>query len=256
MRKLIASLVGAVALAVAGTALAGAPAVDSSGDFVDLSVNVTPPVAGTAKAPRSVGVIFDSFTGNRINANQTVNNSSLKVHFDQNFVDNDLKFPSCTINPIALSVCPAKTRIGTGTAEGEILSSTGGTPTYVQATLNAYNGKPYKASNGTMIISASVGGKPTTELDFQVAPENGGLSFTQIQFPPAPGATGPIIYLTKFHLVTPAKTETIKVHGHKRTIALLQAPTVCRGSWGFSQTLGFPSQPSLTATDSQPCIKG
>ena len=256
MRNLVGLLVGLVVLAVAGTALAGQGATNSNGDFADLSVKVTPPISGTAKAPRGVGLAFSSFVGNRINANRTINNKTLTVRLNQNFTSNGLLFPSCTINPIALSVCPAKTRIGTGTAEGEILSSTGGAPTYVQATLNAYNGKPYKASNGTMIISASVGGKPTTELDFQVAPENGGLSFTQIQFPPAPGATGPIIYLTKFHLVTPAKTETIKVHGHKRTIALLQAPTVCRGSWGFSQTLGFPSQPSLTATDSQPCIKG
>jgi hypothetical protein len=77
MRKLIAPLIGVIALAIAGTALAGAPATDSSGDFVDLSVNVTPPVASTAKTPSSIGLTFDSFTGNRINANQTVNNNSL-----------------------------------------------------------------------------------------------------------------------------------------------------------------------------------
>ena len=255
MRKLIAPLVGVVALVIAGTALAGAPVTDSNGDFVDLSVSVTPPVAGTAAAPHSVGIVFDSFVGNRVDANRLANNDALSVHFDQNFVNNGLKFPACTINPIGPSVCAANTRIGTGTAEGMILSSTGGPPTFVAATLNAYNGKPYKAKNATMIIVASVGGTPTTELDFQVAPAKGGLSFTEIVFPPSPGSTAPIVYLTKFHLVVPAKSETLRVHGHRMSVALLQAPTVCTGNWSFAQTLGYASQPSLTATDSQPCVK-
>ena len=255
MRRLIAPLVGVVALVIAGTALAGAPATDSNGDFVDLSVSVTPPVAGTAAAPHSVGIVFDSFVGNRVNANQLANNDALSVHFDQNFVSNGLKFPACTINTTGLSTCAAPTRIGTGTAEGMLLSSTGGPPTFVAATLSAYNGKPYKAKNDTMIIVASVGGKPATELDFQVAPAKGGLSFTEIHFPPAPGPTGPIIYLTKFHLVVPARSETLKVHGHRTPVALLQAPTVCTGSWSFAQTLGYASRPSLTATDSQPCLR-
>lgn len=256
MRKLIAPLVGVVALVIAGTALAGAPATDSNGDFVDLSVSVTPPVAGTAATPHSVGVVFDSFVGNRVDATRLANNNSLSVHFTQNFVSNGLKFPACAINTTGLSACAAKTRMGTGTAEGMILSSTGGPPTFVPATLSAYNGKPYKARNATMIIVASVGGKPATELDFQVAPANGGLSFTEIHFPPAPGPMGPIIYLTKFHLVVPARSETIKVHGHRTSVALLQAPTACPGSWSFAQTLGYANQPPLTATDSQPCLKG
>jgi hypothetical protein len=179
------------------------------------------------------------------------------VHFGQNFVDNGLKFPACTINATALSTCAANTRIGTGTAEGELLSATGGPPTFVSATLDAYNGKPFQAKNGTLIIIASVSGKPTLELDFQVARQQGGLSFTEIQFPPSPGGTtGPTVYLTKFHLVVPARTEKVKVHGKKQTIALLQAPTVCKGSWTFSQTLGYANQPPLVATDSQPCVKG
>jgi hypothetical protein len=256
MRRLIA-LAGVMSLVIAGTALAGAPATDSNGDFVDLSVNITPPVGGTAKAAHAVGITFDSFTGNRINANQTLSNNSLAAHFDQNFASNGLKFPACPINPTGLSTCAANTRMGSGTAEGELLSSTGGPPTYVSATLSAFNGKPFQAKNATMIIIASVGGKPTLELDFQVARAHGGLSFTEIQFPPSPGGTtGPTTYLTKFHLVVPAKTEKIKVHGKTETIGLLQAPTTCHGSWTFSETLGFASQPPLTATDSEPCFKG
>jgi hypothetical protein len=255
MRKLVGLLVGLVVLAVAGTALAGPGVTNSNGDFIALSVKITPPVSGTAKAPRGVGVTFNSFTGNRIDANKTVNNNLLKVHFNQNFVSNGLLFPSCAINPKAVTVCSASTKIGTGTAEGELLSTTGGAPTYVSATLTAYNGKPYGGKNPTEIIIASVGGKPATELDFTVSRQGGGLTLSEIHFPGVP-SPGPVVYLTKFTLTLPNRSEARTVTGKKTTIHLLDAPTVCKGAWTFSQTLGFATQPPLTATDSEPCVKG
>ncbi|MGH2867154.1 MAG: hypothetical protein ACRDNK_06235 [Solirubrobacteraceae bacterium] len=255
MRKLVGLLVGLVVLAVAGTALAGQGATNSNGDFADLSVKVTPPISGTAKAPRGVGLTFGSFVGNRINANRTINPTTLTVRFNQNFTDNGLRFPGCTINPKVLSKCPAASKVGSGTAEGELLSTTGGPPTYVPATLAVYNGKPFGSKAPTEIFIASVGGKPATELDFSVTRVGRGLTFTQLQFPNAP-SSGPTIYLTKFSVTTSDRTETRTIKGKKVKIHLLEAPTVCHGSWTFTQTFGYAHQAPLTATDSQPCIKG
>jgi hypothetical protein len=256
MRNVVGLLVGLVVLAVAGTALAGQAATNGNGDFADLSVKITPPISGTAKAPRGVGLAINSFVGNRINANRTINNKSLTVRFNQNFTDNGLLFPSCLINPKTLSKCPPASKVGTGTAEGELLSTTGGPPTFVTATLAVYNGKPFGGDKSpTEIVIASVGGKPTTELDFTVSRQSGGLNFTQLQFPNAP-SSGPIIYLTKFSVSSPDRSETRTIKGKKVKIHLVDAPTTCHGAWTFSQTFGYATQAPLTATDSEPCVKG
>jgi hypothetical protein len=256
MRNLVGLLVGLVVLAVAGTALAGQGATNSNGDFADLSVKVTPPISGTAKAPRGVGLAFSSFVGNRINANRTINNKTLTVRLNQNFTSNGLLFPSCTINPTALSKCPPASKVGTGAAEGELLSTTGGGPQYVSATLAVYNGKPFGGGKSpTEIVIASVGGKPATELDFTVSRHAGGLNFTQLQFPNAP-SSGPTVYLTKFSVTSPDRSETRTIKGKKVKIHLVEAPTTCHGAWTFSESFGYATQAPLTATDSEPCIKG
>lgn len=254
MRTLVGLLTGLIILVVAGSALAGQAATSTNGDFIDLAVKITPPISGTAAAPRGVGLSFDSFDGNRINANRTGPTNALNVHFAQNFTDNGLLFPGCTINPTALSVCPAASKVGSGTAEGELLSPTGAPPTFVSATVTVYNGKPYKTGKSpTEIFIASVGGKPVTELDFTVTRDHGGLTYTEI---PAGLPSGTAIYLSKFDVTMPDRSETRKVKGKKTTIHLLDAPTSCHGRWTFSQTLGFVNQPPLTATDSLPCVKG
>ena len=255
MRNLVGLLAGLVVLAVAGTALAGQGATNSNGDFTDLSVKITPPISGTAKAPRGVGLSFSAFAGNRINANRTINNTTLTVRFDQNFTDNGLLFPSCTINPKALSTCPPASKVGSGTAEGELLSATGGPPQYVSATIAVYNGKPFGSKSPTEIFIASLGGKPANELDFTVSRQGGGLNFTQLQFPTAP-SSGPIIYLTKFSVTSPDRSETRTIKGKKVKIHLIDAPTSCHGAWTFSQIFGYANQAPLTATDSEPCVKG
>lgn len=51
MGKCVGVAVTIVTLACASIALAGQAATNSNGDFIDLNVAVTPPVAGTAKAP-------------------------------------------------------------------------------------------------------------------------------------------------------------------------------------------------------------
>src|SRR5579859_1644064 len=179
MRKIVGLLVGLIVLGAGGTALAGQGATNTNGDFIDLSVKVTPPKSGTAKHPRGVAVSFDSFTGNRIRADDETASTSTQVLFDNNFKENGLKFPACTINPKGVSTCAPSTQIGSGTAEAQLLKAIGA-PTFIPATLAVYNGNPVSGKTPTMIFVASIGGKPIGELDFTVGPQGGGLAFNEI----------------------------------------------------------------------------
>ena len=255
MKKIIGVIVGLIVLGIAGTAIAGPPATNPQGDFLDLSVAATPPVSGTAKLPRGVGVTFSTFTGNRINANDIENNSSLSVVFHNNFAYNGLKFPSCAINTKALSVCSKASKIGAGSGEGMLLASGGAPPTFVPASLTVYNGKPLTGHNPTVIFIGSLGGKPTIEYDFVVEHAGSGIKFVELTTPGNAG-TGPVVYLTKFTFAIPLRSETGKVNGHATRTYLIDAPTSCHGSWSYSQTFTFTNRPTLTATDTQPCVKG
>jgi len=252
MRKLIVLVVTVASLAVAGGALAGQPATDGAGDFIDLNVAATPPVAGTARAPRGVGVSFDSFTGNRINGDTSRITTSIRVRFNRGFKENGLFFPACQINPKAVTQCARSTQIGTGTTEAELPGKNGAAPTFVPATLAAYNGKPYSGRAPSVIFIASLSGKPTAELDFTARQQSSGpygLAFTQIQFPGFPT----LFDITKFRVNIPDRVMTRKVHGKSVKVHLIDAPTTCHGSWQFAQINTFADQPALTATDSQPC---
>lgn len=253
MRKLIGLVVGATALAGAGSALAGQAATNQKGVFIDLNVAITPPVSGTAKAPRGVGVSFDSFTGNRINGNTRINDTSITVRFNKGFKENGLLFPSCKISTTGLSKCSKSTQIGTGTGEASLPGSNGAPPTFIPATLVAYNGKPLSGTAPTIIFIALLNGKPSAEIDFTAKQQPSGpfgLAFTQIQFPGAPISPFDI---TKFSVNVPNRTVVRKVHGKAIKVHLMEAPTTCNGSWVFAQTDSFSDAPPLTATDSQPC---
>ena len=255
MGKCVGLAVTVVVLACAGIALAGQAATNSRGDFIDLNVAVTPPIAGAAKAPQGVGVSFDSFTGNRISAASEGISNSIVVRFNKGFKVNSASFPSCKINPTGLTKCLKSTQIGTGVAEAELAGANGAPPTFIPAKLIAYNGKPFKTKAPTIIFSALVNGKPTAELDFTVAQQSQGpygLAFTQIQFP---SAGGPSFGISKFSVNVPDRTATHKAGGKSVKVHLIEAPTTCHGSWVFAQTNTFTTGGSLTATDSQPCTK-
>jgi hypothetical protein len=253
MRKLLMAAVVLAAVPGAGVALGDQAATAPNGEFIDLNVSVTPPVAGTAHKPQGVGVTFNSFTGNRINGNTPSQNNSITVRFNRGFVYDGGRFPSCTINQKALTVCAKRTQVGTGTAE----ASTAGVPnpTFIPATLAAYNGKPVSGKNPTLIFIASIGGKPVTELDFVVKREITGpygLAFDEIV---APGSTTSSLGITKFSISIPDRTVTRKIAGHKVKIHLVDAPTTCQKVWRFAQINGFASGPPLTATATQSCAK-
>ena len=170
MRKptFIALIAAVGVLSGAGVALGGQGATNEKGDFIALDVAVSPPVAGTAKAPRGVGVSLDSFLGNRINGNTPSTNNSVLVRFSKGFKENGLRFPGCKINPTDFTVCPKSTQVGTGTAEASIAGTGGAPPTFVPAKLAVYNGKPYGQSKApTMIFTATLNGTPCGRAGLQ-----------------------------------------------------------------------------------------
>ncbi len=262
MPRFIALIAAVGVLCGASVALAGQGATNERGDFVALSVAVSPPVAGTAKAPRGVGVSLDSFLGNRINGNTPSTNDTVAVRFNRGFRENLLRFPGCKINPTDYTVCPRSTQVGTGTAEASIAGTSGAPPSFVPARVAVYNGKPYNKSKApTLIFIGSVNGAPLAELDFRVRQQPTGpygLVFDDIgaaEFPSStPPPTAPFT-LTKFSIKIPDRTVTRRVRGKRVRFHLLEAPTTCRGSWKFAQTNTFTNASPLTATDTQPCTR-
>ncbi len=248
MRRTIGAVIAAVALTGAGAALAGQGATNGYGNFIDLNVAASPPVAGTHRTPQGVGLTFDSFTGNRINGDRPDNNRSITVRFNKGFQDNGLKFPACAINAHGFSSCSKRTQIGTGTGEISIPGANGAPPIFVGAKLVVYNGKPYKSASPTVIFEGVLNGKVADELDFTAQRRSSGLVFSEIAFP----AAGPAI--TKFNVSIPRKRVTNRVHGRRVTTYLFQAPDTCHGAWEFSQTNTFTNAAPLTATDSEPCV--
>jgi hypothetical protein len=255
MLRFIALIAAGGVLSGAGVALAGQGATNANGDFVALSVAVSPPVAGTANAPRGVGVSLDSFLGNRINGNTAGTNESVGVRFSKGFKSNGRRFPGCKINPTDFTVCPKSTQVGTGTAEASFAGANGAPPTFVPAKVVVYNGKPYQTNAPTLIFIGFLNGEPAAELDFRVEQQPTGpygLAFDDIDFPstmPAPFA------LTKFSVSIPDRTVTRRVRGERVRFHLFEAPTTCRGSWKFAQTNTFTNASPLTATDTQPCTR-
>lgn len=249
MRKVFwAAVVAAVGLCGAGVALAGAPATNSQGFFIDLSVKVSPPVASSAGHPRGVGVEFDSFAGNRIDGNRQYLNRAIFARFGSGFKDNAAKFPACQLQLKTLSKCSKADEIGTGSAEASLPGKNGGPPSFIGADLVTYNGSSYHG-HPTLIAQAIVGGKPAVELDFTVTNKSSGpwgIVFTSI---PAGGSTGSSLSITKFNLKIPDRSRV--VHGSR--VHLITAPDTCHGFWKFEQedepTHGSP----LIATDTEPC---
>jgi hypothetical protein len=244
-------------MAAAGVALAVQAATSRNGEFVDVHVAVTPPVAGTANVPRGVGLSVDSFTGNRIDGDTPSDNSGTVIRFNRGFKENGALFPACRLNPTALSTCSRPEQIGKGTAEVAMLGTGGAPPTFVPATLAVYNGRPLAGTAPTLIVIASVGGKPVTEVDFTAGQQpNGryGLAFDEIVFQ-SPSSTPPGFQITKFSFRIPDRTVALRVNGKSVKFHFLVAPTTCSGSWQFAQTNTYSNASPRTATDSEPCRK-
>jgi hypothetical protein len=252
MRKgMWAAVVAAIGLSGAGVALAGAPATNKQGFFIDLSVKASPPIASRPGHPRGVGIEFDSFSGNRIDGNRQDTIRAIFARLGSGFKDNAAKFPACQLQLKKLSTCSKADEIGTGTAEASIQGKNGAPPAFIGADLVTYNGSNYHG-HPTLIAQAVIGGKPAVELDFSITNNSSGpwgVVFTSIA---AGGTTGSSLAISKFDLKIPDKSRV--VHGSR--IHLITAPDTCHGFWKFDQEDDPTSGPPLTATDTEPCTTG
>jgi hypothetical protein len=237
-------------LAAAPSALAEIGS-NGAGDFLDLRVAVTPPKAGSTKAPQGVGLSLSNFLGNRINANAAIPITSMDFFFRQGFTENGQLFPSCAINPTTISRCSRASQIGTGTAETERLNPGGEAPTFASARVLAYNGAPYLYGGTTLIFIVVRGGRAVTEMDFVVRPQGGGLAINELVLP----SSGPGTGITRFSVNIPDRHQRVRIKGKTVTVHLFDAPTTCPGAWTFAETTTSSGRPPIRATDSQTCTK-
>lgn len=251
MRRFIFLLIAAVLAAAASSARAELGA-NAAGDFLDLRVAITPPKAGTAKAPQGVGLSLSNFLGNRVNADTAIPITSMDFFFRQGFTENGQLFPSCPINPTTISRCSRASQIGTGRAETERLNPGGEVPTFAPARVLAYNGAPYLSGGPTLIFIVVRGGRAVTEMDFVVRPQHRGLAITELVLP----SSGPGTGITRFSVNIPDRHERVRIKGKTVSVHLFDAPTTCAGAWTFAETTTSSGRPPIRATDSQTCVKG
>ena len=252
--RLIAAATAAVGLsASAGSALGGQPVTDKDGLYLDLGLTVTPPVTSTRAHWQGVGITLDSFSGDRLHPDTDTRGTSITILFNRGFRENGRLFPACEIKPPSLSRCARPTQIGTGTAEVEIPGSGATPPSFVLATLVAYNGKPISGSAPTVIFLALLNGRPAGELDFAASQRTAGpygMALTEVH---TPGMTPTPVEISKFHVTIGDRTVSRRQHGRSILVHLLQAPMTCARSWRFAQIDSYNDEPPLTATDTQPC---
>lgn len=253
-RWLAAALTAGLLAAAAAPTTPARPgiATNPDGDFLDLRVGVSPPRAGTVRAPQGVGLTISSFTGNRLNADSAIPMTSLDIFLRQGFTENGQLFPACPLNPTTISRCSRVSQIGTGSAETERLNPGGEAPTYGAARVRVYNGAPYLGGAPTLILVFAQNGHAIAELDFSVRSQDRGLAINQLLL----AGSGPGSGISAFSMSIPDRHERLRVRGKRVTVHLLDAPTTCAGAWTFSETTTSAGRRPLRATDSQTCSRG
>ncbi|MEA2374134.1 MAG: hypothetical protein QOD53_597 [Thermoleophilaceae bacterium] len=250
------------ATGVVGIATAGSAATDANGNFAVLDVDVSPPQAGTKAVPRGVGIALHAFFGNSRNGQRSPYNGDTLIRFPRGMRTNAARFPvSCplpaTSNDVAIeSRCPAKARVGSGTAEADARPTI---QDFLPATINAYNGALHNGHPTLILmVTATVGNSQLhSEVDYEYSNQPTGPYGAKLaSFHPVPDSTAGFLSPRKLDLTLPNKVFKVKVKGKKVRLHLLEAPTKCSIGWAFAQTSFTPAgDASLTATDVAPCVR-
>lgn len=258
----LSAALAATAAGAAGIASAGPAATDANGNFAVLDVDVSPPQAGTKAVPRGVGIALHAFFGNSRNGQRSPYNGDTLVRLPRGMRSNAAKFPvSCplpaTSNDVAIeSRCPAKAKVGSGTAEADARPTI---QDFLPATINAYNGALHNGHPTLLLmLTATVGNSQLhSEVDFEyVNQPTGPYGAKLASFHPVPDSTSTFLSARKLDLTLPNKVFKVKVKGKKVRVHLLDAPTKCSIGWAFAQTSFTPAgDASLTATDVAPCVR-
>jgi hypothetical protein len=257
-----ATTLAVASLGAVGIATAGPSSSDANGNFAALDVDVSPPQAGTKVAPRGVGLAIHQVAGNSRNGSRSPYGGDWTLRLPRGMRSNAARFPVACPLPASgdqigqESRCPAHSKIGTGTGEGDARPAI---QEFLPAIVNAYNGDPH-AGRPTLIlmITAAVGNSQIHgELDFEYVNEPVGPYGLKLgAFHPLPDSSNSLFGIRKLDLVLPDKVFKLKSGTKKLRLHLLEAPTKCGGSWGFSLTTATQSgDASLTAPDVAPCVK-
>jgi hypothetical protein len=255
MRK-ITTLAAAVTTlgALAAVAVAGEPASFSGDNFI-LQVQASPPKAGTTAKPRPVALTFDSreYTDNGLRP--TVSSKTLAFRFT-GFRFHPEAFAKCLeskLEKTGPSACPAKSKLGAGTAVADARPAL---PAPVSAKAQLFNGTIDVDATGKTIPSkpgilvyAKAPGIPPAYIPTYFQGTDGLI--TQEGTAPPPGGQS-LFTISALHVALPAKTT--KLRG--KSVGFIEAPKSCPGGqWKFTQTNVFFSGGSVTSHDSQPCVR-
>jgi hypothetical protein len=183
-------------LAVLAAAMFAVVAIAEAGTQ-SITVTVSHKKAGTVAKPSSTGLIVNLANSD---PNPKPSNKAV-IFFDKNLKFNGDKFPACTLTKATQNTCPANTKVGTGSAEAKVGTST------LKFVITVFNG-----AKGHSVLLALRGPIPIN-LEAKLSKASG-LYGTQLitiipnsARHPAPGVDTP---LTKFVTNLPAKTITVK----------------------------------------------
>lgn len=256
MKKLATGAATAVVLSGLGAiALAGEPG-SQGGTNLILQVKASPPRAGTAAKPQPVGIDFSvrQYTDNGLRGSRTTRAIAFRFN---GFTFHPEAFPKCLeskLEKTGPSACPSGSRLGGGNAIADARPTL---PNPVPAKAQAFNGtldideagKPIKPVPAILVYAEG----PNNLKSYIPTLFKGkdGLITAEGQ-PPAPGSQG-LFTITALKLTLPVKTAKVK----GKTVGFLEAPRTCTGGqWKFSQVnTYFDNGPSITALDSQPCVR-
>jgi hypothetical protein len=252
MRVFVALSVPVMTVLAIGAAMAaaGRPSTTPTGNFSVLDVDVSSPEPSLRGRPRGVELTYDSFIGNRLTGQRPPNAADLKIHFQSGFVFNGELFPSCPLTAAAPTDCPARSRIGRGRAE---IDAGPAVPTPFGVRIDAYNGAA-RNGNQTVLIFAQQGTEVLGKLLGELRSEPRGPYGDVLDFDPvvSPPETPPFT-ISQLSLRTIDRSRFRRQRGRRVRRHLIEAPTVCRGSWAFAQVNPLENGETLTATDRDSC---
>ena len=258
----LAAALAAAGSGAVGVAGAGQATTDASGNFAVLDVDVSPPQAGTKAKPRGVSIAVHGFYGNSRSGARSPFNGDTTILVPRGMRMNGALFPvKCPLPATSddlgkESRCPAKSKVGAGTAE---LDARPAIQDFVPATLNAYNGA-LKDGHATLLVifTATVGNTAVHgELDLEYLNQPSGVyghklvTFHQVQ-----DSSQGFFSVRKLDVAIPNQFTKLTIKGKRTKVYLVEPPTKCKRTWAFAQTTTtLAGDASITATDAVPCTK-
>ena len=215
------------------------------------------PVAKLTVDPNKAGAGVNAVTldVNPPRANQNPRTSALRVVRGVKF-DPRARPVRCTKAQAEANSCPAKSRIGGGTARATVKSATTA-PFEVTADINLYLMPPQQqgdlagvAAHFKVRANGQEGHSIGRVTKLATGPYGIQTSFGQLDAVKPP--SGFTAHLDHMHLVFGA-SRTVTTNGKTVTYHLIRNPKTCDGSWEYQVRLGYPSGGPVVFNGSGPC---